>query len=226
LKSAANIIPVDPIAPPQRAIEIAAEMIRAGGIVVFPTAGLYGLGADAFNPQAIQRIAQLKGRDASKPILVLIDHPHMLTQVASAVTPLAHFLMERLWPGRVTFVVQARMELPLELTSGTGKIGVRRVAHPVAAALIKALGSPLTGTSANLAGAGGCADIAQLDEPLRQAVDLILDAGPLSGGVGSTIVDVSMEAPVILRQGALPAGEIMDLYQRFRGPEARGKNGG
>ncbi|MDA8140830.1 MAG: L-threonylcarbamoyladenylate synthase [Desulfobacteraceae bacterium] len=216
MKSTANQICVNPIAPDPRAIEIAVDVVRNGGVVVFPTAGLYGLGADAFNPQAIERIVQIKGRDRGKPILVLIDQPQMLTQVASAVTPMANFLMERLWPGRVTFVVQARLELPLELTSGTGKIGVRRVAHPVAAALVKTLGSPITGTSANLAGAGGCADIALLDESLKAAVDLMIDAGPLTGGVGSTIVDVSMEAPVILRQGAVPAQEIMDLFQLYR----------
>jgi L-threonylcarbamoyladenylate synthase len=215
LNNTTNIIAVNGIAPEQRAIDTAAEIIRSGGVVVFPTAGLYGLGADAFNSLAIERIVQLKGRDPGKPILVLIDHPSMIDQVAGAISPMARFLMERLWPGRTTFVVQAKPELPVELTSGTGKIGVRRVAHPVAAALVRALGTPLTGTSANLSGAGGCADIALLDAALGQTVDLILDAGPLTGGAGSTIIDVTTQAPVILRQGAVPSEEILDLYQRF-----------
>lgn len=218
LKNTANIIHVNAIAPEQPAIDRAANLVRGGGVVVFPTAGLYGLGADAANARAIERIVQLKGRDPGKPILVLIDHPSMIEQIATAVTPMALFLMERLWPGRVTFVVQSKPDLPLELTSGTGKIGVRRVAHPVAAALVRTLGTPLTGTSANLSGAGGCADIAQLDEVLARTVDLVLDAGPLVGGAGSTIVDVTLEPPVILRHGAVPPQEILDLYQRFKSP--------
>jgi L-threonylcarbamoyladenylate synthase len=215
LKNTDNIIRVNPIAPEPEAVEAAAERVRNGGVIIFPTTGLYGLGADTRNPQAIQRIVHLKGRDPGKPILVLIDYPEMLAQVASAITPLALYLMERLWPGRVTFVVQAQSSLPTELTSGTGKVGVRRVAHPVAAALVRALGAPLTGTSANLSGAGGCADIAQLDETLKADADLILDAGPLVGGAGSTIVDVTTDAPVVLRQGAVPTQEVMEFYQWF-----------
>lgn len=221
MKSTANIARINAIAPDQQLIETAAGLVRSGGVVVFPTAGLYGLGADAANAQAIERIIQLKGRDPGKPILVLIDHPSMIDQVATTVTPMALFLMERLWPGRVTFVVQAKPELPLGLTSGTGKVGVRRVAHPVAAALVRTLGTPLTGTSANLSGAGGCTDIAQLNEVLKDSVDLILDAGPLTGGAGSTIVDVTLAPPVILRQGVVPAQEILDLYQRFRITDGR-----
>jgi L-threonylcarbamoyladenylate synthase len=203
--------------PPSEAIAAAAQVIRTGGVLVLPTTGLYGLGADALCPQAVERLFRLKGRDSSKPILVLIASGDMLVQVARPVSDLTRSMMARFWPGRVTFVVPARRGLPLGLTAGSGKIGVRQAAHPVARALVQAVGTPLTGTSANLSGAGGCAAVTDIDPAVIGAVDLVLDSGQLAGGAGSTVVDMTGPLPVILREGAVPAAEIMVVFNQLQG---------
>lgn len=186
-------------------------------MVVFPTLGLYGLGADALNPEAVNRIFRLKARDTRKPLLVLIDHPAMLAQIARPVSAMADYLMRCFWPGRVTFVVPAPTDLPSALTAGSDKIGVRQTSHPVAAALVRAVGGPVIGTSANLSGVCGCAAVKDLDPAILKAVDLVLDAGPLSGKP-STVVDVSGRQPIILREGTVPAADILEAFERFQNP--------
>jgi L-threonylcarbamoyladenylate synthase len=188
-------------------------MVRQGGIVVLPTHGLYGLGGDALNPAVIQRIFQIKRRPAANALLVLIADMQALEQVALAPDASVLHLMHRFWPGRVTFVLPARSELPPALTGGSGKVGVRLVAHPVAVALVRAVGTPLTGTSANISGAGGCAEVDQIDASVLNGVDGVLDGGPLAGGPGSTVVDATGSAPVILREGAVPGQEIWDCFK-------------
>ncbi len=211
----ANIVRVSPDGPERELIENAVSVIRQGGVVVFPTSGLYGLGSDAFNVAAVERIYRLKGRDPQNPILVLIDNLDMMERLAARITPAGRYLMERLWPGRVTLVVNAGKSVPQVLTGATGKIGIRQAAHPVAMALVRALKSPLTGTSANISGGAGCPDIGQLDGDVKSNVDLILDAGTLAGGSGSTVVDVTGHRPRIIRHGAVPDEEIMDLFHQF-----------
>ncbi len=201
--------------PDEAFIAQAAAMIRRGGLVVFPTRGLYGLGADAFNADAVGRIFDLKGRSADKALLVLIEDVRALTRVAKAPSAMATYLMRHFWPGQVTFVVPARTDLPVGLNAGSGYIGVRWVGHPVAAALIRAVGNPLTGTSANISGTKGCAAVDDLDSNILARVDGVLDAGPLAGGHGSTVVDVTSAAPVVLREGAVAASEIMSCFQRY-----------
>jgi len=204
---------VDPARPDDAVIARAAQTIRSGGVVVFPTRGLYGLGADPFSPAAVQRIFKIKGRRAGKALLVLIADMNMLERVATTPNAMALDLMHRFWPGRVTFILGARKQLPAALTGTSGKIGVRLVAHPVAAALVRALDGPLTGTSANISGAGGCATIQAMDTRLLHDVDLVLDAGPLAGGPGSTVVDVTGRTPVILRQGAIASTTILEAFK-------------
>lgn len=214
MKPIANIVPVDPVRPDSTAIDRAVHAIRAGGVVVFPTHGLYGLGADPFNPEAVQRIFKLKGRQAGKALMVLIADMNTLGRVAMAPNAMGADLMRRFWPGRITFLLPARKELPPILTGGGPKIGVRQVAHPVAAALVRALDAPLTGTSANISGTGGCATIQAIDVELLKGADLVLDAGRLAGGVGSTVVDVTGRTPLILREGAVPAVEIIAAFKK------------
>jgi L-threonylcarbamoyladenylate synthase len=214
LKPITKIAVVDPLRPHSDALERAGASIRNGALVVFPTTGLYGLGADPLNPEAVERIFRLKARDADKPLLVLIDQLAMMTRVAQPVSAMARHLMASFWPGRLTLVVRALPNLPAGLTAGSGKIGVRLTGHPVAAALAKAAGGLLIGTSANISGAGGVAAIPDLDPSVLQAVAMVLDAGPLTGQA-STVVDVTAEAPVILRQGAVPGAAIMSAIHGF-----------
>jgi L-threonylcarbamoyladenylate synthase len=192
-------------------IQKAASTIKAGGIIVFPTHGLYGLGADAFNRQAVQKLYSIKQRPPRKPILILIERAEQLASLVSHVNPIATQIMDRFWPGKITLVFEASARVPTTLTGGSTKIGVRQPGHPAAVALVKAVGGPITGTSANLSGRPGCRQVSDLEPALIRRLDLILDAGILAGGRGSTVVDVSRETPQILREGIIPASDIMAL---------------
>jgi len=121
--------------------------------------------------------------------------------------------MECFWPGALTIVFKAKKVLPANLTAGTGRIGVRMPQHPVALALAKALKSPITATSANITGNSGCSQVSDIDPLIADKLDLILDAGPLKGGIGSTVVDVTYDFPKILREGAIPATDIFAVLR-------------
>ena len=197
--------------PEPEIIAEAAAIIKKGGVVVFPTRCLYGLGADALDPHAVEKIIKIKQRPADNPILVLIDCRRQLDSLVVNISPVAMAIMDTFWPGRVTLVFEAGDTLSNRLTAHTGKIGVRLAGHPVASALIKQVGSPVTGTSANLSGKPGCHQIQYLDPSIAKRVDLVLDAGMLEGGVGSTIVDVTEDRPQILREGQVTAEQILRI---------------
>mgnify|MGYP001827264963 FL=1 len=197
--------------PAPEIIQHAATVITRGGIIVFPTRCLYGLGADAFNAEAVDRVFKIKQRPTQKPILILIDQRIQLEQLVSHVSTAASRMMDLFWPGGVTLVFKAADTVPHHLTAGTGKIGIRLPGHPVAAALVEALGRPLTGTSANLSAKPGCRRIGDLEPQLAQQLDAVLDAGDLKGGNGSTVVDVTARLPRILREGEITEKEILTL---------------
>jgi len=209
------VLAVDPNRPQRDVIGKAAAILGNHGVVILPTSGLYGLGGDAFSDAAVERIFQIKNRPAEKPLLVLISRRRMLTPLVDEIPPLAGFFMKRFWPGKMTLVMAGRKDLPAGICSAAGKVGVRRVIHPVAAALVDAVGGPVTGTSANLSGKGGCASIDAVDLPVMAAVNMVLDAGVLKGGPGSTVVDVTGDLPVVLRAGAVPKAVVMQVYKVF-----------
>ena len=197
-----DVLAVDPANPDARALVRAAEVLRGGGLVAFPTETFYGLGAAACDGSAVRRVFSVKARDPGKPLLVLVDSVAMAERVAE-VTPRARELMARHWPGALTLVLRARPGLPPELTAGTGTIGVRLSPHPLAHGLVRALGSPLTAPSANLAEATPPTTAAAVLAAFGGAVDLVLDGGATAGGPPSTVVDVTTETPRVLRQGAV-----------------------
>jgi L-threonylcarbamoyladenylate synthase len=206
---------IDPSRMQTAFIDEAAAVISRGGVVILPTSGLYGLCGNALNQKTVRRIFSIKNRAREKPLLVLISHRGMMSTIVAAETALANELMDHFWPGKLTLIMQGRKDLPRGLCSDTGKVGVRLVAHPVAAAVVQAVGGPITGTSANLSGAGGCAAIHAVDPKVVQSVELILDAGTLEGGPGSTVVDVTGEAPRILREGVVATGAVMEVFEQF-----------
>ena len=189
--------------PDPQVINAAVEVLKRGGLVAFPTTGLYGLGADALNPRAVERVFRIKQRDPDKPILVLIKDVSALKGIAIHVPEYASRLMAAFWPGSLTIILEARSMFPEVLNGGTGKIGIRVPKHPVARALVSAFDGPVTGTSANLSGKEGCSSVADLSPDLVQHLDLVLDAGQLKGGVGSTVVDATTDTPVVVREGAV-----------------------
>ncbi|MGD8959772.1 MAG: L-threonylcarbamoyladenylate synthase, partial [Desulfobacteraceae bacterium] len=160
---------------------------------------------------------ELKRRPADNPLLVLVQDRSWVAPLVQRVTPAADLLMRHFWPGLVTVVFAAREGLPPNLTAGTGKIGIRVPSHPVAAALVRAFGGPLTGTSANISGQPGCARVAQLDPELAAGVDAVLDAGPLYGGAGSTVVDTTGGVPRVLRAGSVSAHAVLRLLASPQG---------
>lgn len=203
-----KILRVDPLHPTHDLIDEAALVIRNGGVISFPTRHLYGLGADAFNVDAVNRVFEIKRRPDDKPLLVLIDKHYDLTRLVQNVPYAATRIMEHFWPGAITIVFKAKDILPINLTAGTERIGVRMPEHPVALALTTAVQGPITATSANITGNSGCSRVSDMDPLITDKLDLIIDAGALKGGTGSTVVDVTEDSPKILRQGAVSEKDI------------------
>ncbi len=210
-----EFVSVDPQSPDQEIIGKAAKLINKGRLVVFPTSTFYGLGADAFDSDVVDSVFRAKQRRPQKPILVLIACLADLIPLVRSFPVVARRLIKVFWPGDVTLVFQASDVFPPNLTGYTRKIGIRLAAHPVARALVKAVGSPITGTSANLSGKGGCTTVSELNHPIRSRVDLVLDAGGLGGGEGSTVVDVTQMPPEILRAGVVSAEKIAAVLGRL-----------
>ncbi len=211
-KGNCEILSVDPQSPDRDAISKAASRINRGGLVVFPTSTFYGLGAQAFDIDAVDRVFGLKRRNSEKPILILIASLTDLAPLVRSIPETAQRIIKAFWPGSVTLVFRAAEILPKNLTGQTGKIGIRVVNHPVASALVREVGSPVTGTSANISGEDGCASADQLDRRIKANVDLVLDAGKLGGGKGSTVVDVTVDPPKVLRDGVVSADRIRTMF--------------
>ncbi len=187
----------------------AGKIILNQGVVIFPAQCLYGVAANALNPGAIQKVFNLKERSLSNPILVLVQTPKEVKPLVKKVPDSARILMDRFWPGSLTLIFEAADHVCPLLTAHTQKIGIRVPAHPVACALVEQVGGPITGTSANLSGQPGARLVTQLPPAMVKGSDMILDAGPLKGGQGSSIVDVTTDPVRILRQGAISSNEIL-----------------
>jgi L-threonylcarbamoyladenylate synthase len=192
-------------ADPLNALEIerAVAILRSGGLVAFPTETVYGLGARALDPMALARIFAAKGRPATHPLIA-----HVLGQKdARALTTEWSAATERLaaafWPGPLTLVVPRGQQVPLALTGGGSSVGLRAPAHPMARALIQGLGEPIAAPSANRYQTLSPTTAAHVAASLGDRVDLILDGGPCSSGIESTVVDMTGNTPRILRSGAL-----------------------
>jgi len=190
------------MAPAPAGLRAAADVLRAGGAVAFPTETFYGLAAAALDPASVKRIFALKGRPDSRPLLVLVDSVAMAETVAHVADP-ARALMDRYWPGALTLVLPARTIVPSDVTAGTGTLGVRISSHPVAHGLVRMLGEPVTAPSANPSGLEPPTTAAAVVAYFAGGLDLVLDGGPTAGGAPSTVLDMTVEPPKIIRQGAV-----------------------
>lgn len=198
-----RVLAVDPVRPDPGALARAAEVLRRGGLVAFPTETFYGLGAAALDAGAVRRVFEVKGRPESRPLLVLVDSEAMVDMVAAEVPAAARALMARHWPGPLTLVVRARPVVPVEVHAGTGTVGVRLSPHPVATGLVRALGAPVTAPSANLTGERPPSDAGAVHRVFDGKIELILDAGRTPGGRPSTVLDVTVDPPRVVRAGAV-----------------------
>ncbi|HCY88290.1 MAG TPA: threonylcarbamoyl-AMP synthase, partial [Desulfobacteraceae bacterium] len=186
----------------------AGKILAANGVVIFPAQCLYGVAANALDPTAVEKVFRLKQRPMDNPILVLIRNKAALHSLVTDVPPAAEKIMTRFWPGGITLVFNAAPRISPRLTANTGKIGIRLPGHPVAKALTESVDFPITGTSANLSGQPGCMQATELPRAIVDNADLILDAGRVQGGTGSTILDVTCTTVRILRHGAVNEADI------------------
>jgi L-threonylcarbamoyladenylate synthase len=185
------------------AARVGAAVLRRGGLVAFPTETFYGLGAAALVPAAARRVLEIKGRPEGKPLLVLVDSVAMVDAVALEVPPGARVLMATHWPGPLTLVLRARPHVPAEVTAGSGTVGVRLSAHPLARALVCALGEPVTAPSANPTDAMPPTTAGEVLAHFPDRVELVLDGGTTAGGEPSTVLDVTTDPPRVIRAGAV-----------------------
>ena len=192
----------------EEAIAKACAVLRAGGVVAFPTETYYGLAVDPFNQAALSRLFALKGRAGDKPVLLIVDNPSQLSTLVAEIPPPFPLLMERFWPGPLTLVFPGAPSLPGMLTGHRGTIGVRVSSHPVARQLVRAFGRPLTATSANFSGHPAAVAASGVLEQLGPEVDAVLDGGVTPGGQGSTLLGYQEGKVCLLRAGVIPFAEI------------------
>ncbi|MDD1618607.1 MAG: threonylcarbamoyl-AMP synthase, partial [Methylococcaceae bacterium] len=202
-----------PIFADDAAIDYAANLLRQGRLVAFPTETVYGLGADASNSDAVRRIFQAKGRPADHPLIVHIPSVDSLNDWALTVPDAAKQLAARFWPGPLAMILNKRPEVPLIVTGGQQTVGLRMPDHPVALRLLRAFGGGIAAPSANRFCRISPTQAAHVEEELGDAVDLILDGGACQVGVESTIVDLSGNRPKLLRPGHITRLEIEAVLQ-------------
>lgn len=188
-------------------IDEARGVLLSGGVVAFPTESFYGLAVNPMDEHAVDRLFRIKKREPDQPILILLPSLESLDLYAEEIPEIAGILIKRFWPGPLTLLFKARPCLSQRLTAGTGRIGVRLSSHPVATALAGSINSPVTGTSANISGSPACRTAMEVCEYFKEDV-LILDGGETKGGVGSTILDVTVDPPEIIREGMIGSEEL------------------
>ncbi|MGB8908117.1 MAG: L-threonylcarbamoyladenylate synthase [Candidatus Cybelea sp.] len=198
----------------------AGQALRSGGVIAFPTETVYGLGALAFDPLAVARIFEIKGRPHFDPLIVHVLDREMLGRVVAEVPRVAERLIERFWPGPLTLVLRKQPEVPGIVTAGLPSVAVRMPSHKVARALLKEVGAPLAAPSANPFGGLSPTRAEHVASGLGERVDLIIDGGTSEHGLESTIVALEPEV-VLLRPGAIPMEAIEELAGRL----ARGRAG-
>lgn len=196
--------------PTPETLAAAAQCLREGGLVAIPTETVYGLGADASNPQAVLRIFAAKGRPADHPLIVHLAGAESLEYWARDVPPGALRLAERYWPGPLTLILR-RGRAPLEVTGGQDSVGLRVPAHPLALALLRAFGGGVAAPSANRFGRVSPTRAWHVRRELGDRVDMILDGGPCRVGVESTILSLAGDRPVLLRPGAVALSALQEV---------------
>jgi L-threonylcarbamoyladenylate synthase len=191
----------------------AVDILRGGGVVAFSTDTVYGLGADATNENAILKVYQAKKRPLQNAIPLLLSDASEIADVARDIPQLAWRLAERFLPGGLTLVLYRLPSVSPVITGGSDKIAVRVPDHPVPIEIIRGLGRPMTGTSANLTGSPDALTAADVREQMGDSIDLIIDSGRCRGKIASTVIDLTIDPPVILRQGAVGYDDIASMCE-------------
>ncbi|MBN2516790.1 MAG: threonylcarbamoyl-AMP synthase [Deltaproteobacteria bacterium] len=209
-----EIITLDPYRPDQSLIAEVGSILKKGGVIAFPTETFYGLGTDGDNEEAIEKIYTIKGRSFDKPIPIIIGQRRYINKYANSIPKAGKKLMDRFWPGGLTLLLPVSPHIPRKLTAGSGKIGIRLSSNMIATGLANTLSGALTATSANISGEKECSTVYEVVGSLGDTIDLYIDGGRTPGGKGSTIVDVTVDPPVIIRKGVIPSKLIIDTLRQ------------
>ncbi len=202
---------VDLSAPQDAPLLLAAEVVQAGGVIVYPTDTIYGIGSNAWNPVAVTRVQEIKKRTESKPILIIVESIEAAYGVTDEVTDLAREMMRTFWPGPLTLVMKASTHLPQALTLDRGTIGVRMPSSKTCLRLLALCGCPLTSTSANISGEKTPETAADIERALGPGIDLFLEGGLLPPSAPSTVLDVTGARPRLIREGALSYDQLITV---------------
>lgn len=206
-----RVLAVDSREPESSVVETAAAIIRRRGLVAFPTETVYGLGADATDAEAVAKIFAAKRRPTTDPLIVHIADASDLDSIATNVSPLARKLAEAFWPGPLTLVLERGERIPAEVSAGLDTVAVRLPAHAVAVALIRAAHTPIAAPSANLFSRPSPTQAKHVSQDLDGRVELILDGGPTAVGLESTVLDLTVDPPAVLRPGGVSIEAIREL---------------
>jgi len=196
-------VTVDPGQPDDRSLVLAAEVVQAGGVIVYPTETLYGIGSDALNPEAVQKVHKVKGRSPEKPMLVLVPARESLLPLVREIPRAADVLMESFWPGPLTLVFPISSRVPPALVGASTSLGIRVPSSELCLRLLRLAGTPLVSTSANPPGKPPLRSVDSMQTLLAHGIDLFLDAGELPDNKPSTVVDVSQTPPRLIREGMI-----------------------
>lgn len=208
-----EIIRIDSKDPFSPDIDRIVEYLKNGQVIAYPTETIYGLGADVLNRKAVKRIYDLKSRDYGLPISILVSDMKMLKAVAVHVSQGAMALVKKFWPGPLTILFEASDLIPKGLVTNTGKVGIRMSSHPVAAAIVERFGRPVTTTSANLSGFPPSLSVKHIQKYFGEKIPCIVDGGECEPSKGSTVVDIADDTMRIVRDGAVPADEVIKCFQ-------------
>ena len=188
------------------------SLLRAGGVIAFPTDTAYGLAADPFSETAVDRIFRVKGRPDTKPILLLVDSVRMAESVIHP-SEVFYRVVEAFWPGSLTIIMHAVASLPANVSAGTNTVGVRWPIAAFATGLVSRLGSPVTATSANRSGMRSPVTAEEVQRQLRDSIDALVDGGVLPSSGGSTLLDLTADLPVLLREGPVPFEALVEFFE-------------
>ncbi|MEM4327252.1 MAG: L-threonylcarbamoyladenylate synthase [Candidatus Diapherotrites archaeon] len=200
----------------KRTIRIAANLLSKGKIVAFPTETVYGLGVNAFDKKAIKKLFKVKKRPSDNPLIIHISEKNQVLPLVKKISSKASKLMNCFWPGPLTLVFKSSGKIPKEASGGLETIAIRMPDHKVALALINACGFPLAAPSANLAGKPSATNAFHVLEDFDKKIDCIIDAGKTRIGIESTVLDVSVKTPVLLRPGKITKEEIQKIIGKIK----------
>lgn len=204
-------IEIDPDKPQQHLLQGAVDIILGGGMIAFPTDTTYGLGVNPFDDKAVSRVFELKKRDVNKPLIILINDKQQIDQLVVDISPVAYRLIEQLWPGPLTLIFKTSAEIASFRVGESSKIGIRLPQSPIAQELIRLSKIPITASSANPSGQPSSLSAKQVTDYFGKQVDFVIDGGPAGDRQESTVLDVSITPPRLIRAGAVSLDRIKTI---------------